>query len=123
MGSLDLVEELNRRFDYGGNGDTVVTVGHVFQKIENDQAIDAAVRSNTPENARLTFDRHAEDYLEDLANENFRLFKRVADDPMFANALLEMLFDRLRSSSNVVEELIAQGEGTKVSSNRLCATT
>ena len=71
-----------------------------IQRLENQlgssEALKAAIRTNVPENARLTFDRVVSDELQDMVDTNFKFYKRVTDDPAFAKHFLDWLFDRFR---------------------------
>ena len=42
---------------------------------------------------RLTFEQRAKDQLQDMAESNFQLYKRIADDRAFGKALLDSLFE------------------------------
>lgn len=58
-----------------------------------DPSLQAAARSNTRGNVRLTFGQRAKDQLQDMATSNFNLYKRIADDRAFGKALLDFLFE------------------------------
>jgi len=47
----------------------------------------------------LTFDQVVNDQLQDLADTNFKFYKRVTDDEAFSKHFLNWLFDRLRWSA------------------------
>lgn len=55
--------------------------------------MEASVKVNTPENARLTFDHIASDKVQELINTNFTFYKQN-DDPEFGKFLLDWLFER-----------------------------
>ncbi len=56
---------------------------------------------NAPENARLTFDHIVGDLLQDMIEGHFKFYKQVNDDPAFARAFLDWLFDRyLKKAKN-----------------------
>ncbi len=64
-------------------------------KLAGDPSLTASVRTNTPENARLTFDLVVNDRLQDMVETNFKL--RVTDDREFGKFFLNWLFERFRS--------------------------
>ena len=67
------------------------------EKLAGDPSLTASVRTNTPENARLTFDLVVNDRLQDIVETNFKFYKRITDDREFAKFFLDWLFDRFRS--------------------------
>lgn len=70
-------------------------------RLVDNAALEASVRANTPENARLTFDHVVGDLLQDMVDTNFELYKRVTDDEDFGKFFKDRLYDRYRG---VVEE-------------------
>lgn len=42
---------------------------------------------------QLTFKQRVEGYLQDMAESNFKLYKRITDDPEFGAHLLRLLFE------------------------------
>jgi type I restriction enzyme R subunit len=63
-------------------------------RLEANAALEASVRANTRDNARLTFDHVVNDTLQDMIDVNFQFYKQVNDNPDFARYLLDQLFDR-----------------------------
>ncbi|MEE8526765.1 MAG: RNA-binding domain-containing protein [Thermoanaerobaculia bacterium] len=68
------------------------------------------MRANTRENAELTFKQKVEDLFQDVADTNFRLYKRITDDPSFGAFLTERLFDNYLRRHREAEGLIEEGE-------------
>lgn len=89
-----IIKELNERFGTNFSEDDKVFLEHLEGKLATDEALDAAVKVNTPENARLTFDHVANDKIQELIDTNFKFFKQINDDTEFGTFLLDWLFDR-----------------------------
>jgi type I restriction enzyme R subunit len=64
------------------------------EKLVDNAALQASVRVNAPDNARLTFDHVVSDHLQELLESNFRFYKLVTDDAEFAKSLFDWLFER-----------------------------
>ena len=54
----------------------------------------AAVRTNTPENACLTFSYAVTGRLQDMVDANFKFYKRITDDKDFGKFFFDWLFER-----------------------------
>lgn len=93
-----IIRELNERFGTDFTEEDKVFIENLEQKLAGDQALVAAVRTNTPENARLAFDYVASDRLQDMVDANFKFYKRITDDKDFGKFFLDWLFDRFRKS-------------------------
>ena len=91
-----ILDELNRRFGTDFTPDDRVTLAHLEQRLDRDDALRAAVRVNPPDKARLSFQQAANDLLQEMAETNFKLYKRVADDREFSRYFLDRLFERYR---------------------------
>ncbi len=89
-----IIRELNERFatDLGDN--TRTSIQNLEAQLAADPALDASVRSNARENARLTFEHVLNDRLQDIVDSDFKFYKQVNDDPEFAKTLLDWLFER-----------------------------
>ena len=74
-----------------------VFIRQLEEKLAADPALTASVRSNAPENARLTFDHVVGDRLQDMVETNFKFYKRITDDRDFAKYFLDWLFERFRT--------------------------
>jgi len=90
----EIIRELNERFGADLTDQDRLTLQQLEEALAQDPAVENSVRINTPENARLTFDHAAEDRVQDLLESNFRLYKRIVDDPTFRQVLFDALFDR-----------------------------
>ena len=83
----EILRRLNERFGANLTEEDRVTLRHVAQKLEEDNALDASARVNTRENVRLTFDHKFNDIFQDIINSNFDLYRRATDDETFGTAL------------------------------------
>jgi hypothetical protein len=88
-----IIQELNDRFGAGLTEKDRISLEHLESQLTGDASLQAAARSNTRENVRLTFEQRAKDQLQDMAASNFNLYKRIADDRQFGKALLDFLFE------------------------------
>jgi hypothetical protein len=79
-------------------------------KLDRDAALDASARVNTRENVRLTFDQKVEDVIQEIVDSNFDLYRRITDDPVFGEAVKNLLFDIYLRSHRQAEELLKQHE-------------
>ncbi|MBI2920764.1 MAG: type I restriction endonuclease subunit R [Planctomycetes bacterium] len=93
-----IIRELNERFGTDFSEDDRVSIHALEQRLATDESLKTSVRVNTTENARLTFDHIVGDKLQDMADTDFKFFKRVNDNPQFAKFLLDWLFERYRKS-------------------------
>ena len=89
-----IIQELNERFGTDFTAEDKVFIEHLEGKLATDQALEASVKVNTPENARLTFDHVANDKVQELIDTNFKFYKQINDDPEFGKFLLDWLFER-----------------------------
>ncbi|HEV8675789.1 MAG TPA: type I restriction endonuclease subunit R, partial [Methylomirabilota bacterium] len=92
-----IIRELNERFGTDFAEEDRVFIRQLEEKLAADPALTASVRSNAPENARLTFDHVVSDRLQDMVDTNFKFYKRITDDREFAKFFLDWLFDRFRT--------------------------
>ncbi|MDQ3828942.1 MAG: hypothetical protein M3361_06475, partial [Candidatus Tectomicrobia bacterium] len=76
-----------------------VFIKQLEQKLAADPALEASIRVNPPENARLTFNHVVNDRLQEMIDANFKFYKQVTDDPEFAKVFLDWLFERYRGTS------------------------
>jgi len=106
----EILRRLNERFGSNLTEEDRVTLRHVAQKLEEDNALDASARVNTRENVRLTFDHKFNDIFQEIINSNFDLYRRATDDQTFGTALKDYLFDQYLRRHREVKELIARGE-------------
>ena len=88
-----IIQELNKRFGTEFSEADKVFIEHLEGKLAADQALEASVKVNTPENARLTFDHVASDKVQELIDTNFKFYKQINDNPEFGKFLLDWLFE------------------------------
>ncbi len=88
-----IIAELNERFGINLGPEHRVTLDHIRTALDQDAGLDASARVNTRENVRLTFDPKVEDKIQEIAEMNFELYKRITDDPAFGRVLKNFLFD------------------------------
>ena len=91
-----ILKELNDRFGTDFKDEDKVFVSRLEESLAGNATLEASVRVNPPENARLTFDQVVIDKLQDMIDTNFRFYKQVNDNPEFARRFLSLLFDRYR---------------------------
>ncbi len=89
-----ILRELNRRFGTEFTGEDRVFIQQLEARLEQDPALEASVRVNTRDNARLTFDHVVNDRLQEMVDTNFRFYKQVTDDAEFSKFFLQWLFER-----------------------------
>jgi len=74
-----------------------VCIRELEERLSENGALGASLRANS----RLTFDHVVNDLLQDMVDGHFKFYKKVTDDPAFANGFVDMLFDRYSFSDNV----------------------
>lgn len=89
-----IIRELNERFGTDFTEADKVFIRELEKRLADDAALQASVRANPPENARLTFDHIVGDRLQDMIETNFEFYKRVTDDRDFARFFIDWLFER-----------------------------
>jgi type I restriction enzyme R subunit len=89
-----IIQELNERFGTAFSEGDKIFIEQLEAKLANNEALEKAVRANTPDNARLTFDHVVNDKLQEMIDTNFKFYKQVTDDPEFSRMFFEWLFDR-----------------------------
>jgi len=105
-----IIAELNERFGLNLGPEHRLTLGQMMDKLDDDDALDAAARVNTRENVRLTFDQKVEQVIQEIVDSNFELYKRITDDRAFGEAIKNFLFDQYLRAHRNAEELIKRGE-------------
>ena len=89
-----IIFELNQRYGTDFTDEDKVFIELLEAKLAGDVALEASVRVNPPENARLTFDHVVSDKLQGMINSNFKFYKQVTDDQEFAKVFFDWLFER-----------------------------
>lgn len=103
-----IIAELNERFGLSLGPEHRETLSQVMAKLDADVALDASVRVNTRENARLAFDHKVEKVLQEIVDINFELYKRVTDDPSFGEVVKTLLFDQYVRTHRQADQLLSQ---------------
>jgi len=93
-----IIQELNERFGTAFSEEDKVFIEQLEAKLANNEALEKAVRVNTPDNARLTFDHVVNDKMQEMIDTNFKFYKQVTDDPEFSRMFFEWLFERYRKN-------------------------
>jgi type I restriction enzyme R subunit len=93
-----ILRELNEKFGTDFTEEDKVFIRQLEERIANDPALDASIRVNTPEDARLTFDQVVNDRLQEMIDSNFKFYKQVTDNADFAEDFLGWLFARYHKS-------------------------
>ncbi len=89
-----ILRDLNEHFGTDFTEEDKLCLVEIEQRLAYNTALEASVRVNPPENARLTFDHVVNDLLQDMIDGHFKFYKHVNDDPDFAKTLLDLLFER-----------------------------
>ncbi len=90
----EILKELNQRFGTDFTEEDRVFIEQLEAKLAGDPGLEASVKVNPRENARLTFDQVANDRIQELIDSNFKFYKQIADDRAFAEFFLGWLFER-----------------------------
>ena len=96
-----IIANLNERFGIDLGPEHRVTLEQMMERLEEDLALEHAVRVNTLENIRLTFNYKVQEIIQEIVDSNFDLYKRITDDPAFGKMFKELLFDLYISSHKV----------------------
>jgi len=105
-----IIAELNERFGLNLGPEHRVAIEHIREALDQDAGLDASARVNTRENVRLTFDPKVEDKIQEIVENNFDLYRRIVDDPVFGRALKNFLFDDYIRRHRRAEELLKHQE-------------
>ncbi len=89
-----IIKELNERFGTDLGEHARLSIQQLEDQLASDPALEASIRANTRDNARLTFDHVVSDHLQEMVDSDFKFYKQVTDDQEFAQALLDWLFER-----------------------------
>jgi len=101
-----IIAELNERFGLNLGPEHRVALEQIRRALDDDAGLDASARVNTRENVRLTFDPKVEDKIQSIVETNFELYKRITDDPVFGQAIKNLLFDDFIRRHRRAEELL-----------------
>jgi len=89
-----IIQELNQRFGVNLGDDVQNSIRQLQASLTGDPALEASVRINTPENARLTFNHIFNDRLQEMVDGHFQFYKLINEDPEVARELLDWLFEQ-----------------------------
>ncbi|HEU5439301.1 MAG TPA: type I restriction endonuclease [Ktedonobacterales bacterium] len=89
-----IIRELNQRFGTDFTDDDRVCIREIEERLAASEALEASIRANSPENARLTFDHVVGDLMQDMIDGHFKFYKQVNDSRPFAKAFFDWLFER-----------------------------
>lgn len=92
-----IIRELNEKFGTDFKEEDKVVIRQLEARLASHESLADSIRVNTAENARLTFNSVVNNELQDLADTNFKFYKRVTDDEAFARHFLDWLFERVRT--------------------------
>jgi len=105
-----IIAELNERFGLNLGPEHRVTVERMYERLAGDRSLDASVRVNPRDKARLTFDVRLEDIIQEIVDSNFDLYKKITDDREFGEALKNALFDEYLRTHRQAAELVKRPE-------------
>jgi type I restriction enzyme R subunit len=89
-----IIRELNERFGANLGENARASIQRLEAQLSQDPAVNASIRANTRENARLTFEHVLNDRLQELVDSDFKFYKQVTDNEEFAKTLLDWMFER-----------------------------
>jgi len=95
-----IIRELNERFGTDFTEDDKVFIRQLEQRIANDPALEASIKVNPPEDARLTFNQVVNEKLQDMMDSNFKFYKQITDNDEFAEDFLSWMFERYVRTKN-----------------------
>jgi len=101
-----IIRTLNERFGTNFSDEDKLCIRELEERLASNRALDAALRANTRDNARLTFDHVVGDLLQDMVDGHFRFYKKVTDDPAFAQGFNDLLFDRYVESAERINAIL-----------------
>jgi type I restriction enzyme R subunit len=95
-----ILDDLNKRFGTDFTDNDRVVLYQLEQQLIANPNLGASLKANVnnPENARLTFSHELNDLLQTWIDKNFKFYKQYTDNPDFARALSESLFNRFLES-------------------------
>ena len=91
---LAKIQELNERFGTSFTEEDRVFIQQLEERLFGDAGLEASVKVNPPDNARLTFDHIVNDKLQEMMDSNFKFYKQITDDREFAKFFFNWLFER-----------------------------
>lgn len=95
-----IIQHLNQRFGTDFSEDDKVFIEQLETKLDHSDTLKASIRINSLENAQLTCNNVVNDQMQEMVETNFKFYKQFNDDPDFAQALLNWLFQRYLERTN-----------------------
>ena len=89
-----IIQELNERFGTDFSEEDRVFIQQLEERLAADPGLEASIKVNSPENARLTFDHVLNNRVQEMIDANFKFYKQINDDPEFNKFFSDWLFDR-----------------------------
>lgn len=89
-----ILEALNVRFGTDFTEDDKVFIRQLEAHLESHTGLEASIRVNPPENARLTFEHVVHDQVQEMIDANFKFYKQITDDEDFSAHFIGWLFER-----------------------------
>lgn len=89
-----ILHELNQLGGVEVTPDNEAAVRQLQTKLKQDDGLEAALRVNSEENARLAFDEFAEDQFQEMIDDNFKFYKHVTDDVTLKRRFFDWLFEQ-----------------------------
>jgi type I restriction enzyme R subunit len=89
-----IIKELNSMYGFNASEEEIITVQRVESKLNESAALKVSAEVNSKENFKLSFENAAKEKFQELIEDNFKLYKKIMDDPDFARSLLDALFER-----------------------------
>lgn len=90
----EIIEKLNERFGANLNEEDKVVIMQVQESLRKNAALEASVRANSKDNAKLTFDVVVDDEFQKIIDSNFKFYKQVNDNKAFGKALIGWMFEQ-----------------------------
>jgi type I restriction enzyme, R subunit len=89
-----IIEELNAHFGTNFTDEDKLCIREIEERLVDNSALEASIRVNPAENARLSFEHVVTDLLQGMVEGHFKFYKQVNDDEAFAKTFLDWLFER-----------------------------
>jgi type I restriction enzyme R subunit len=93
-----IIHELNERFGTDFTEQDKVFIQQLEHRLAGDPALEASIKVNPPEDARLTFNQIVNDRLQEMMDSNFKFYRQITDNADFAEELLAWMFERYRKA-------------------------
>jgi hypothetical protein len=91
----EIVQMLNEMHSLGiPDREGEIVLSELLQSLMADDALADSARVNTRENVLLTFKERLNDRMQDMLDTHFKFYKAYMEQPGFAAALREHLFER-----------------------------